>query len=227
MKKTLVAAFAALTFVAAASAEVRGSYLETRNAEIYASHCFANSEAGITGDLALMAWSIEAGEVDGVSVDGLGLVAVVKASQTIGDPFKNPLPTKTMLIFDEKATDRQRAALETLARRSAGELIGEVTDTETAPISLTFNGSIHAKEATLTAGDIVAVNTRAIVDSDSLCHLDNIYYQPIIALDHAMPAHALHQGVHAADFGVQVDEYRRSSVYLGTFVAGDARASDD
>lgn len=227
MKKTLLAAFAALTCVVAASAEVRGTYIETRNAEIYASHCFANSEAGITGDLAVMAWAVESGAVDGVSIDGMSIVAVVKASQTIGDPFKNPLPTKTLLIFDEQATPAQRKALETLARRSAGELIGEVTATEGAPITLAFDGSIHQKEATLTAGDFVAVKTRAILDSDSLCHLDNIYYQPIAELDHAMPAHALHQGVHSAAFGVQMDEYRRSSVYLGTFAATDAQLSDD
>ena len=227
MKKTLLAALAALTITAAASAEVRGHYLETRNAEIYASHCFANSEAGITGDLAVMAWSVESGAVDGVSIDGLGMVAVVKASQTIGDPFKNPLPTRTMLVFDENATPKQRKALETMARRAAGDLIGEVVVTESAPIELGFNGSMHDKQATLTAGNLVKVETRAIRDSDSLCHLDNIYYQPIVELDHAMPAHALQHSVHSGDFGVNIDEYRRSSVYLGSFAVADSAVSDD
>ena len=139
MRKTILAALAALTLAATASAEIRGHYLETRNAEIYASHCFANSESGIRGDLAIMAWSVDAGDVDGVNVDGLRVVAVVKASSTIGNPFTNPLPTKTMLIVDEKANPEQRAALETLARRSAGELISEVVLTEAQPINLEFS----------------------------------------------------------------------------------------
>ncbi len=227
MKKTLFAAVAAMALAAGASAEVRGHYLETRNAEIYASHCFANSEAGIMGDLAVMAWTVDSGAVDGVTLDGLAVVAVVKASQTIGDPFKNPLPTRTMLIFDERATARQRGALEALARRSAGELIGEIVAVEAAPITLDFHGDLHAKHASLTAGEFVKVETRAIRDSDSLCHLDNIYYQPIVELAHAMPAHAVHHGVHTAELGVNLDEYRRSSVYLGAFTVASGEVSDD
>ena len=98
MKKLLLAAAAALITVSTSMAEIRGHYIETRNAEIYASHCFANSESGITGDLAVMAWRIEAGAMNGVSLDGRHVVAVVKASATLGDPFGNPLPTKAMLI---------------------------------------------------------------------------------------------------------------------------------
>ena len=227
MKKTLLVLLSASFLAATASAEVRGTYLETRNAEIYASHCFANAEAGILGDLAVMAWKVEAGSVDGVSVDGLGVVAVVKASQTIGDPFKNPLPAKTMLIVDEKATPAQRAALETLAKRSGGELLNDVIAVEVAPIVLAYEGSMHDKTAKLTAGDLVSVETRAIVDTDSLCHLDNIYYQPIAELDHAMAAHALQHSIQVKSLGIDLTEYRRSSVYLGSYVLADSEVSDD
>lgn len=227
MHKIFCAAVAALALTSLASAEIRGHYLETRNAEIYASHCFANSEAGIVGDLAVMAWTVDSGSVDGVALNGLGVAAIVKASQTIGDPFKNPLPTETMLVFDEKANEAQRAALESLVRRSAGELVGEVTAVDRAPFSLDFHGNLHAKKATLTVGELISVDTRPIAKSDSLCHMDNIYYQPIAELDHAMPAHALHHGVHAKQFGVQIDEYRRSSVYLGSYTLADVQVSDD
>ncbi len=227
MKTFVLAAVAALTLSSTLAAEVRGSYLETRNAEIYASHCFANSESGIKGDLAVMAWNIDSGAVAGTDLSGLSVVAVVKASSTIGNPFGNPLPTKTMLIFDSMATDAQRQALEKLARESAGEMISEVVKTEIAPINVDFHGNMHAKAATLTAGDLVKVTTRAIEDSDSLCHLDNIYYQPMVALDHAMAAHALQQSVRYDAVGVNMNEYRRSSVYMGSFSVADSAVSDD
>ena len=228
MKKfALAAVAAALTLSASLSAEVRGTYLETRNAEIYASHCFANSEAGIKGDLAVMAWSVDSGAVAGTDLSGMSVVAVVKASSTIGNPFLTPLPTKTMLIFDEKATAAQRAALEALARRSAGELISEVVKTESAPIALDFHGDMHAKQATLLAGNLVKVTTRAIESTDSLCHLDHVYYQPMVDLEHAMAAHALQQSVKYDSVGINMNEYRRSSVYLGTFAAADSAVSDD
>lgn len=227
MKTLVLTAMAALTLSSTLAAEVRGSYLETRNAEIYASHCFANSESGIKGDLAVMAWSVESGEMAGADLSGLSVVAVVKASSTIGNPFGNPLPTKTMLIFDDEATPAQRLALEKLARNSAGEMISEVVKTEAAPITIDFHGNMHAKQATLTAGDIVKVTTRAIEDSDSLCHLDNIYYQPMVALDHAMAAHALQQSVRYDAVGINLNEYRRSSVYLGSFHIAGTAVSDD
>ncbi|MCY4187565.1 MAG: hypothetical protein OXD30_03685, partial [Bryobacterales bacterium] len=98
----------ALAGGAAFAAEIRGSYIESRNAEIYASHCFANSEVGITGDLALMAWDIEQGSFRGVSLAGTRVVAVVNAASTIGDPFGDPLPAESMLIFDEGTSVLQR-----------------------------------------------------------------------------------------------------------------------
>lgn len=226
MRNTFLAALAALTLATAASAEIRGHYLETRNAEIYASHCFANSEAGIRGDLAILAWSIDAGDIDGVNLKGLRVVAVVKASSTIGDPFGNPLPAKTVLIVDRDASAEQKVALEKLVHRSAGELVRDIVRVEALPIDLDFHGDMHAKRATLTAGDAVKVTTRAIEATDSLCHLDNIYYQPMVELDHAMAAHATQQSFHGAGLNVRLDEYRRSSVYLGTFTMNGTQVTD-
>ncbi len=226
MKKILLAVLTAAITVSTAAAEIRGHYIETRNAEIYASHCFANSEAGIMGDFAVMTWAIDAGELNGVSLDGLKVVAVVKASGTLGDPFVSPLPAKTMLILDQKASAEQRAALTAFAKQSGGELVSDVVRTEIAPISLDFHGDMHARQATLKAGDIVGLTTRPIDADDSLCHMDNIYYGPLVQLEHAMPAFAIHASFHGEGMGVKLDDYRRSSVYMGTFAVPDSHVSD-
>ena len=107
----------------AGAAEIRGTYVEARNAEVYTSHCFANSELGQTGNLAVMTWRIDEGAWNNVSLDGLGVVAVVRARTTLGDPFNSPYPAKAVLIFDERASDEQRAALEGLAKQMGGGLI--------------------------------------------------------------------------------------------------------
>ncbi len=200
-----------------AASDIKGSYLESRNAEIYASHCFANSEVGITGDLAVMAWSIDTGHYDGVSLAGLKVVAVVNASSTIGNPFGDPLPAKAMLVLDEQATQGQRNALVAFVKAQGGQLTANVVLTEIAPITVDFHGNMHDKVATLRAGEIVSLQTREIRDSDSLCHLDDIYYQPLVALDHAMPAFAIEHSFRGDGLGHSMHEYRRSSVYIGTF----------
>ena len=99
--------------------------------------------------------------------------------------------------------------------------------TEAAPISLDFHGDLHAKRASLSAGEIVKLTTRPIEASDSLCHLDNIYYGPLVELDHAMPAFAIQASFQGEGMGVKIDDYRRSSVYMGSFVLADRQVSDD
>lgn len=202
-----------------AGPEIRGSYIESRNAEIYASHCFANSEVGITGDMAVMAWDIEQGSYQGVPLAGTRVVAVVNATSTIGNPFEEPLPAKAMLVFDHATSLAQRGALTAFVKVQAGPLVENVVHTDTAPIEIDFHGNLHDRVATLRAGEIVSLQTREIRDADSLCHLDDIYYQPLVALDHAMPAFAVEQSFRGDGLGHRMHEYRRSSAYLGTFTA--------
>lgn len=214
----------ALTLVA--SAEIRGSYLEARNAEVYASHCFANSELGLRGELAVMAWKVDQGEIDGVALDGLSVVAVVRASETLGDPFTSPLPAKAVLIVDERASSAQRVALERFAKRSAGVLLDDIVRTDAAPISMDFHGDLHARRATMTAGDMVRIETRAIRGTDSLCHLDDLYYAPLVQLGHAMPAFSLQTRFSGQGLGVAFDLMDRSSAYVGTFTLASEAVSD-
>ena len=78
----LVAILLVATAALAGASEIQGRYIEARNAEVYASHCFANSELGISGDLAVMAWQVDRGAHNGVPLDGLSVVAVIRASST-------------------------------------------------------------------------------------------------------------------------------------------------
>lgn len=202
------------------AAEIRGSYVEARNAEVYASHCFANSEMGIQGDLAVMAWQVEQGSLDGVSLNGLAVVAVVRATSTLGDPFSDPYPVKSVLIFDERANHAQRKALATMAKNNAPALLNNVVHTEDLGIHFNFDSSIHERRVTVTAGDMIRVETRPIRDSDSLCHLDDLYYAPLAVLEHAMPAFTLQNRFSGRGLGVHFSAPRRSSSYVGTFVIG-------
>jgi hypothetical protein len=220
----LVAILLAATAALAGASEIQGRYIEARNAEVYASHCFANSELGISGDLAVMAWQVDQGAYNGVPLDGLSIVAVIRASSTLGDPFSNPYPVKSVLIFDERASEQQREALASFAKSASNDLLNDVVRTEIAPISLDVNGDIHARRATLTAGNLVRVETRAIEDTDSLCHLDDIYYAPLVELDHAMPAFALENRFDGQGLGVIFSAPRRSSAYLATFGGGAVSA---
>ncbi len=81
----------AIMLASSASAQqIYGEYIESRNADIYTGHCFAMSEVNLMGDQAIVGWHVSKGEWNGVKLDGLGVVAVAKASGTLGSPYENP-----------------------------------------------------------------------------------------------------------------------------------------
>ena len=220
MKKVLLTVsllLAVTTLVSAA--EIRGSYIEARNADIYVAQCFANSEVGIVGDLALMGWKIDRGSWNNVSLDGLGVVAVVKASSTLGDVFHSAYPAKAILIVDERANMEQRLALQSFAQKMAGDLAQTVIRVDTAPIEFDFNGNIHSGSARMTAGNLARVQTRALKDGDAVCHNAFVYYQPLTKLDHAMPAHTVDNRFSGEGLNVMWSSPDKNSAFLGSFVA--------
>ena len=85
--------------------------------------CFANGQVGLVGNEAILAWRIKEGDWKGTSLNGLGVVAVVKAHATLGDPYHSPYPAESVLIVDQRATARQRLALQDFAASMAGKLL--------------------------------------------------------------------------------------------------------
>ena len=123
----------------AGAAEIEGDYLETRSADVWTGPCFANGETGLVGREAILAWRVEKGAWQGVALDGLSVVGVVKASATLGDPFASPYPAKAVMIVDEKATADQRAALVAFAQEMGGGILDTVVRTEVAPIAMSVS----------------------------------------------------------------------------------------
>jgi hypothetical protein len=176
----------------ALAGSIQGEYIEARNADVYTGACFANSEGGIVGDLAVMGWKVSKGSFDGVSLDGLGVVAVVKASGTLGDVHGNAFPAKAVLIVDEKANAEQRLALRSFARKMGGDLLADVVRVDYAPIEMNVeDNNVHAANATLTAGSLASIKTRAITGKDHICSNEEVWYLPLTKVGHFMPAYTL------------------------------------
>src|SRR5690349_8880570 len=103
MNRWLALAVIALIVVAAPvqAAGVTGQYLESRTCDVWTGPCFANAEMNLGGKTAVLAWKVDKGTLDNVSLDGLGVVAVVAASDTLG--LNQTGPAKAILIVDDKA----------------------------------------------------------------------------------------------------------------------------
>src|SRR5258707_3090096 len=97
---------------AKAPPSVTDQYVEARNCDVWTGPCFANAEMNLTGKHAVIGWKIDRGSKAGVKLDGLSVVAVVAASDTLG--LNQTAPSKAILIVDSKATPAQRDALVSL-----------------------------------------------------------------------------------------------------------------
>jgi hypothetical protein len=195
-----------------------GEYIESRTADVYTGPCFANSEVNLTGQEAVLAWHVDKGIWDNVSLDGLSVAAVVRASATLGDAFSNPLPAKAVLIVDQRANAAQREALADFAQAQGGRLLSKVVATEALPIRFTVDAAKHGS-ASLEVGNIAQITTRAIMDTDEICHNEDIYYQPLVShLTHAMPAVASRASYSGNHLGSTWNESNRRSAFIATFV---------
>jgi hypothetical protein len=205
-----------LSFEAFAQSKITGDYIETRSADVYVGQCFANGEVGLTGDEAILAWHVRSGSWDGVKLDGLSVVAAVKASATLGDPYDDPYPAKAVLIVDEQANAQQSAALTAFARHMGGRLLETVVKTQPAPIDMQILHEHHGR-AVLRAGDFVTVQTRAINENDHLCGNESTFYPPLTEVSHAMPAVALTDRYSGGDLGKNWTLHDKRSAFVGTF----------
>ena len=63
---------------------VSGSYVEARTAEVFTGGCIMGSEAETMGKEAVLAWKVDRGSFNGVSLDGLTVVAAIAGDKNLG-----------------------------------------------------------------------------------------------------------------------------------------------
>jgi hypothetical protein len=199
----------------ASSNHMTGEYMESRTADVYTGPCIANSEANLTGREAILAWHVDRGAFEGVALDGLSVVAVVRANNTLGDAYSSPLPARAELFIDEKAAEPQRAALVRFAQSQTAGLLGNVLGITAVPMIMTMGGM---GSATLVAGNAVRIETRAMEPGDELCHNEDVFYPPLAAnLIHSMPAVSTTSMYNGSDLGITWSETGRRGSFIGMF----------
>ena len=206
----------------AAGNNVRGEYVEARTADVYTGACFANSEVGNTGDVAVMGWRVSKGNFNGVSLDGLNVVAVVRGQGTLGFVDGTAYPVKSVLILDERASVEQRQALQGFAQRMGGDLLSNIVRVDSAPIEFSLEeNNVHMAAATLKAGNLAAIRTRAMNKKDHVCSNEEVWYLPLTKVKHAMPAVAMEHRFKGEGLGMKWSSPDKRSAFVADFQLND------
>lgn len=141
MKQTCVAAImclASASLLAGSNGTLSGEYVEARTAEVFAGGCVMNSEAETVGRQAVMAWKIDRGSYQGVSLDGLAVVAAVNGDRNLGMREMGgeaPQKIEAALVVDARANQAQRDALVAMARNFSKGVIKDVVSVTPAAIT--------------------------------------------------------------------------------------------
>ncbi|MFQ5928575.1 MAG: DUF1326 domain-containing protein [Acidobacteriota bacterium] len=218
MRKVFFSSILAVVLLAplsAADATIVGDYVEVRTADVYTGPCFANAEVNLTGQEAIMVWRVRQGSWSGVSLDGLSVVAVIKANATLGDPFANPLPARSLIVVDDRASQEQKRALAGFAHSMAGDLLENVVSLQAAEIDMALDRSSNS--VSLRAGDVATIKTRALTPKDLLCGNEEVYYPPLTEVSEAVPAFSLQHEFRGEGLDSTWSSPGRRSAFIGTF----------
>ena len=218
MRNGILSLFVSVTLIApltATDVSISGDYLEVRTSDVYTGPCFANSEVNLVGKEAILAWRVRQGTWEGVPLEDLSVVAVVKASATLGDPFANPLPANSVIVVDERATPTQKTALVNLAQFMGGKLVQDVISVKSADIKVELDA--QRQSVLLLAGDIARVRTRALNDHDHLCGNEEVYYPPLTQVTQFSPAYTLEHEFRGEGLNTTWSNPNKRSAFVGTF----------
>jgi hypothetical protein len=218
MKRCLLVAVALVLCAAPLSAAgITGKYIEARTCDVWTGPCFANAEVNLSGKHAVLGWKVDKGTLDRVRLDGLGVVAVVAATDTLGT--RQAGTPRAVLIVDKRANTAQRAALVRLARKLGGALLRNVVRVDSARVDLDICPCAEGGCATLRAG-AATIATRCInAHHDKVCGNESAFYPPLVRNVKVQPALAVEHSYTGKGVKETWNEPGRRGAYLGTFAA--------
>jgi hypothetical protein len=210
----LAADSASTPATAAATPTVSGTYVEARTAEVFAGGCVMNSEAETMGRQAVLAWRVDRGQVGGVSIDGLSVVAALSGTHNLGmREMGGEAPTliKALMYVDERATAAQRDALVSMATTAIGDLALRVVDVQAVPIA--FERTHHA--ASVLAGD-ATLQVEAHIHHDPSCGAMQ-WFHPLSRGANAEVGLTRNQTFTGQALGSRWQQIDKRSAFVGTF----------
>jgi len=197
------------------SATIRGQYVEARTCDVFTGACFANADTGLIGKNGVLAWKVDSGSIAGTKVDGLGIAAVISATDTLG--LKQSGTGRAVLIVDDRATKAQRDALVSFAKDQAGKLIGDVLAVHSAPFDLTICACDGEGCAKLRAGTVKLATRCLDADHDRGCGNDVTFYPPLARGVAAKAAMAVEHSFTGKELNETWNDAGRRGAFVGSF----------
>jgi hypothetical protein len=197
----------------ATGSSVTGTYVEARTAEVFAGACIMNGEVATGGREALLAWKVDKGQVNGVTLDGLAVVAALAGETNLGihEVGGESTPARAAIYVDSRATAAQRKALVSMVRSLSGSLIGSVVQETATPIQFADNG----KQITVST-DTVNLAVAKQLNHDASCG-NKQWFNPLTRVDRAEMGTTDQNEFNAGVLNTRWSDPNKRSSFFGTF----------
>ena len=217
MKRAIVAAalvgLAASPLVAGGKGSVSGAYVEARTAEVFTGGCIMGSEAETVGKQAVLAWKVDRGSFNGVSLDGLSVVAAVVGDRNLGiqEIGGGKATTRSAMYVDSRANAAQQIALVAMANALSKGVVGTIVQVTPAPIQFANSEkSIHV------ATGPVALDVNKHITHDPSCGAMQ-WFHPLASVDDATIGVAEKNAFSGTSLGSKWSDPNKRSAFFGTF----------
>ena len=192
---------------------VTGEYVEARTAEVFTGGCIMGSEAETVGKNAVLAWKVNQGTFNGVSLDGLTVVAAVAGDRNLGiDEIGGAkASTRSALFVDSRANAAQQIALVAMATELSRGIVGTIVQVTPAPIEFANRGhDIHIAAAQVT------LDVSKEMSHDPTCGAMQ-WFHPLASVDQAEIGVAQQHAFTGSGLGAKWSDPNRRSAFFGTF----------
>src|SRR5262245_5681544 len=171
----------------------------------------------LTAKHATLAWKVDKGCFDGVRLDGLCVVAVVEATDTLG--LQQTGVSKAVVMVDSKATPAQKDALIALVKKQGGKLTENIVAVKTQPISLKTRCCDDEGCAEVAVGTLGKIVTRCLhAEEDSVCGHEDNFYPPLTEGVKAKSAMVTEHNFSWNVFNTTWGDANRRGAFVGAFV---------
>ena len=215
--KTRMLVLAALVGLSSSSllagTSISGKYVEARTAEVFTGACIMSSEADTVGKQAVLAWKVDRGSFNGVSLDGLSVVAALSGDRNLGIHEIGGLRAnvQSAVVVDARANAAQRIALVAMATELAKGNVGTVVNVTSAPIE--FSENEHAINVSTNQ---VALSVSKHLDHDPTCGSMQ-WFQPLASVTEATMSQTEQHSFTGSSLGTKWSSPNRRSSYIGSF----------
>ena len=203
----------AITPVVAMGPGISGEYVEARTAEIFTGGCIMGSEAETMGRQAVLAWKVDRGAFNGVSLDGLAVVAAVAGDRNLGiqEIGGEKANVRAEVFVDARATGEQQAALVAMARQLSNGTIANIVRVTPAPIA--FASDAHVANVRT---DQVTLSVNKHMVHDASCGAMQWFHAFVPTAQTAMGV-AVQHAFSGSSLGTKWSDPDKRSAFFGTF----------